>query len=230
MIKQLKINDKIIDIYYDNIDLKELPIVILNTYDSESEDVWNKCKDIKCKEFILVAISNLDWNSDMSPWFAPKLNKHDVDCLGKADEYINLLINDIVPSVEKIIIGDLRISIEYYAIAGYSLAGLFAIYTAYKTDLFRKIASASGSFWFPNFIEFIKKNNISSNVKKIYFSLGDKESKVKNKVLATVEDNTKDIEKIYNLQGINTIYEKNEGNHFKDASLRMAKGIKWIID
>ena len=230
MIKQLKINDKIIDIYYDNTDLKELPIVILNTYDSESEDVWNKCKDIKCKEFILVAISNLDWNSDMSPWFAPKLNKHDVDCLGKADEYINLLINDIVPSVEKIIIGDLRISIEYYAIAGYSLAGLFAIYTAYKTDLFRKIASASGSFWFPNFIEFIKKNNISSNVKKIYFSLGDKESKVKNKVLATVEDNTKDIEKIYNLQGINTIYEKNEGNHFKDASLRMAKGIKWIID
>ena len=29
---------------------------------------------------------------------------------------------------------------------------------------------------------------------------------------------------------IQTIYEENEGNHFTDATLRMAKGIKWIID
>ena len=39
----------------------------------------------------------------------------------------------------------------------------------------------------------------------------------------------KKLEQIYNLQGIKTIYEENDGNHFKDAVLRMAKGIKWIL-
>ena len=96
--------------------------------------------------------------------------------------------------------------------------------------MFSKIASASGSFWFPNFVEFVKENNISINVDKIYFSLGNKESKVRNQVLSKVEENTIELEKIYHSKRIQTIYEENEGNHFTDATLRMAKGIKWIID
>ena len=44
-----------------------------------------------------MSISNLDWNNDMTPWFAPKLNKNDVDCLGKADDYLKVLVNDIIP-------------------------------------------------------------------------------------------------------------------------------------
>ena len=125
---------------------------------------------------------------------------------------------------------DLNINIEYFAIAGYSLAGLLAIYSTYRTEIFTKIASASGSFWFPKFVDFAKENNISSNINKMYFSLGNKESKVKNQVLATVEKNTIDLEKIYKNKGIQTIYEVNEGNHFQDAVLRMARGIKWILE
>ena len=51
----------------------------------------------------------------------------------------------------------------------------------------------------------------------------------KRQVLATVEENTKKLEQMYKLQEIKTIYEENDGNHFKDAELRMAKGIKWIL-
>ena len=116
------------------------------------------------------------------------------------------------------------------AIAGYSLGGLFAIYSVYKTTIFTRIASASGSFWFPKFIAFAQENKLKADVKKIYFSLGNKESKVKNKVLATVENNTKELEKLLNDKGIKTIYEENEGNHFQNADLRMAKGIKWILE
>ena len=39
-----------------------------------------------------------------------------------------------------------------------------------------------------------------------------------------------EIEEIYKNQGIKTIYVENEGNHFKDAPLRLAKGIKWILE
>lgn len=87
----------------------------------------------------------------------------------------------------------------------------------------------SCSLWYPNFIEFANKNTISENIDKIYFSLGNKESKVRNEVLATVEENTKKLEQMYKLQGIKTIYEENDGNHFKDTVLRMVKGIRWIL-
>lgn len=230
MKKEFRIDNKIIQIYCNNTNLTELPVVILNTYSNEGREVFDECKNLKSKEFILIAISNLDWNNDMSPWYAPKLNKRDVDCLGKADDYIELLTNKIIPKAEEYIKKDLNINIEYFAIAGYSLAGLLAIYSTYRTEIFTKIASASGSFWFPKFVDFAKENNISSNINKMYFSLGNKESKVKNQVLATVEKNTIDLEKIYKNKGIQTIYEVNEGNHFQDAVLRMARGIKWILE
>lgn len=230
MIKELKIDNKNIEIFCNDSNSKELPVVILNTYGNEGKEVFDKCNYLKCKEFILVAISNLDWNNDMTPWFAPRLNERDIDCLGKADDYIKILINKIIPQVEECIKNNLKIEIEYFAIAGYSLAGLFAVYCAYKTDMFKKIASASGSFWFPKFIDFVKENEISLDTKKIYFSLGNKEAKTRNQILFTVEKNTKELEKIYKNKGTQTIYEENEGNHFKDATLRMAKGIKWILD
>ena len=229
MIKEFKVENKKIQIYCKNSTFKELPVVILNTYGDEGKGVFDQCTSLKCQDFILVAISNLDWNNDMTPWFAPKLNSKDVDCLGKADEYIKILIDKIIPQVEEYIIEHLKIQIEYFTIAGYSLAGLFAVYSAYKTDIFTKIVSASGSFWFPKFMDFVKENRISSNIKKIYFSLGNKESNTRNQILATVEKNTIELEKIYHHKGIETIYEENDGNHFKDAILRMAKGINWIL-
>ncbi len=230
MVKELKIENKVIDIYYKEKSLKELPVVILNTYGKEGQEVWNKCLDIKCKDYILVSISNLNWNNEMTPWYSEKINEKGEEFLGKADEYIQIMLNEIIPKVKNYIERDLEVKIKYYIISGYSLAGLFAIYASYKTNIFSKIVSASGSLWFPKFVDFVKENKISSNVEKIYFSLGNKESKVKNQILASVEKNTKEIEEIYKNQGIKTIYVENEGNHFKDAPLRLAKGIKWILE
>ena len=88
MNKQFNIENKKIDVYYKQETLVELPVVILNTYGNEGKNVFEKCNELKCNEFILLAISNLDWNNDMTPWFAPKLNNNNVDCLGKADDYI----------------------------------------------------------------------------------------------------------------------------------------------
>lgn len=230
MVKEFTIENKIINVYCKENTLKELPVVILNTFGNEGQEVFNKCIELKCKDYILVSISNLDWNNEMTPWYSKKINKYGEDFLGKADEYIQVLLNEIIPEVKNYIENELEIKIKYYVIAGYSLAGLFAVYLSYRTDIFSKIISASGSLWFPKFVDFVKENRISSNVDKIYFSLGNKESKVKNQILASVEKNTKEIEEIYESKGIKTIYVENEGNHFKDALLRMAKGIKWILE
>ena len=231
MIKELNINHKQVNIQYPKTDIKELPVVILHAYNKEEgRVVFEKCEKLHYPNFILVSISNLDWNKEMTPWFAHKLNQHDEDFLGKADEYIEELTTEIIPKIEDYMKKELQKDITYYAIAGYSLGGLFAVYATYKTDIFKKVASASGSFWFPNFVEYIKENRMKSKVQSMYFSLGNKESKVRNQVLATVEEHTKAIENIYHSQGIETIYEENEGNHFHEADLRMAKGIKWILE
>ena len=219
------VEGKIVTIFHnEDFKNKDIPIIILNTFDEDGEKIWNLSKDYNCKEYILVTISNINWNKDMSPWYMKKLYKNDDDYIGEADNYIEQLETKIVPEI-KSIVGDKEI-----ILAGYSLAGLFAIYSLYKTNIFNKIISASGSLWYPNLIEYVKENKMLNKPEKIYFSLGNKESKTRNEILSKVEDNTNYLSEFYKNQGIKTIYEENEGNHFQDVYLRLAKAIKWILE
>ena len=72
-------------------------------------------------------------------------------CTGGADDYLRLLIEEIIPTAEKEIDGVPR----WRGIAGYSLAGLFSLYAIYRTDLFSLVGSMSGSLWFPGMKEYI---------------------------------------------------------------------------
>ena len=165
----------------------------------------------------------------MTPWECPPLYKGDSYCKGYADEYLKLIEDEIIPKVEGFITNELQKEIEYWVLAGYSLGGLFSLYSGYKTDIFKRIVSASGSMWYPNFEKYVKENEISKNIDKIYFSLGNKEKNSKIEILQTVEDKTREIQEFLS-KNIETLYEENEGNHFKDGVLRMAKGIKWILE
>ena len=226
---KLTINNKIINIFCNETELKELPVILLNTYNNEGQSVFEKCNELGTNEFILVSIANMNWNNDLTPWKCPPLFKGDSECLGYAEDYLKEIENVMIPEIEEYITKTLNKNISYYGIAGYSLGGLFAFYSGFKTDKFKRIASVSGSLWYPNFIEYVKSNKICDNIDKVYFSLGNKESKSKIEILSTVEDKTKEIYK-YISKNINSVYEVNEGNHFKDATLRMAKGIKWLLE
>ena len=202
------------------------PLVILNTYGNEGEEVWNECHKLNCPPFCLAAISNLDWNNELSPWESPALYKNDDGFSGGADSYLSLLTDKIIPSV----CDSMGSKPSYLALAGYSLAGLFAIYAAYKTDIFSRIVSASGSLWFPGFEEYVRSHEFLKKPDCIYLSLGDTEAKAKNKVLATVQDKTESLFELYKSLEIPVIFELNKGNHFTEAALRTAKGIKWILE
>lgn len=202
------------------------PLVIYNSFSDEGETVYKECQKLGCPVFNMAAISNLNWDDDMSPWAIPPISKNDTPCGGKADEYLDMLNSEIIPNV----LGELDGNPAYIAVAGYSLAGLFALYSAFNCDTFSAVASASGSMWLPDFVDYVKNSDISKLPKTIYFSLGDKESKVRNKILHPVEDNTREICGYLSQNGINTIFELNKGNHYQDAALRMAKGIRWILE
>ncbi len=230
MKKVISIENKIISIFYGESTLENsIPVIVLNTFNEDGQEVWDKAKEFTNKDFILVTISNIEWNSEMSPWYMNKQFKDDDNYSGQADEYIKLLSNKIIPKVNNIINLELNKKVDYYAIAGYSLAGLFAVYSLYKTSIFSSAISCSGSLWYPKFDAFIKSNNLKTIPNKIYFSLGRKEKYTKNVLMSNVEEKTKDIELFFESKNIQTIYEENEGNHFQNVIERIAKGISWIL-
>jgi len=167
----------------------------------------------------------LNWDHDMTPWFCPPLSENDTPCTGGADEYLHLLVNEIIPGAREHIKG----TPSHIAIAGYSLAGLFAIYAMYQTDIFDRSASMSGSLWFPDFKEYCLRHEMKKQPEKLYLSLGDREAKTRNRTLMTVQENTEALIKHYRSLGIDVTWELNPGNHFKDAAIRSAKGIIAII-
>ena len=203
----------------------ETPIIFLNTFSGEGQKIFETAQATGCPPFTLVAISNLDWNHDMVPWNSPPAFKNADPCTGGADDYLRLLTEEIIPTAEREISGVPR----WRGIAGYSLAGLFALYAIYQTDLFSRVGSISGSLWFPGMKEYIFSHEPKRWPDCVYFSLGDKESKTRNQVLRNVRQNTEEIHTFYRGKGIDTVFQLNSGNHYNQAVERTVAGICWLL-
>lgn len=202
------------------------PVIYLNTYGREGKQVFQHLQETGCPDFSLVAVSNLEWDHDMAPWDIPPISEKDTPCTGGADDYLKLLLNQILPEAEKALPG----IPSWRGIAGYSLAGLFAVYSIYQTDIFSRVASMSGSLWFPGIKDYIASHTPLKKTDCMYFSLGDRECHTRNKFLKYVQQNTEIIEAFYRGQGIDTTFQLNPGNHFKDGVLRTAAGLQWILN
>lgn len=203
----------------------DAPVIYLNTYSDEGKQVFDSAQATGCPLFTLVTISNLDWNRDMAPWDSPVAFKKGEPFTGGADDYLRLLVEEIIPRAEK----DLASPPAWRGIAGYSLAGLFALYAIYRTDVFSRVGCMSGSLWFPGFKEYIFSHEPKRRPECIYFSLGDKEAKTRNPVLKTVQENTEEIQAFYRSKGIDTVFQMNPGNHFVQGIERTIAGIQWLL-
>ena len=160
----------------------------------------------------------------MAPWDGPEAFKNGKPFSGGADDYLRLLVEEILPKAEK----QLSSPPALRGIMGYSLAGLFGLYTIYQTDEF-SWRGMSGSLWFPGFKEYIFSHEPKRRPDCVYFSLGDKESKTRNPVLKTVQENTEEIQAFYQHKGIDTAFHLNPGNHFVQGSKRTVAGIHWLL-
>ncbi len=201
------------------------PLVLLHTCGDEGESVERQVRAMTDADHAFAAIGGLRWEDEMSPWECPPIFRGEPPFTGGADAYLALLTQEILPGI----LSRLSAAPAYLALAGYSLAGLFAVYASYRTDLFSRIASASGSFWFPGFPEFAANHEPERTPDRVYFSLGDQEAKSRNRILRTVEDHTRALRERLERAGAKTVFARNPGNHFRDAPKRMAKGIAWIL-
>ena len=183
----------------------------LSVMESEVNSIIERAGD----DFHLVALKVNDWNRELSPWEAPAVFAKD-NFGGKAAD----TLAEILPLTSD--------RTKTYYIGGYSLAGLFALWAVYQTDTFFGAASASPSVWFPGFTDYMKENRI--RCKAVYLSLGDKEEKVRNSVMATVGNRIKEAYDLLNKQGISCQLEWNPGNHFKEPDIRTAKAFAWLLN
>lgn len=202
-----------------------IPSIYLNTYSDEGQKIYEAAQAVGCPPFNLVTVSDLAWSHDMAPWDSPAAFKNGESFTGGADDYLRLLVEEIIPRAEKELAGPPA----WRGIAGYSLAGLFALYAIYRTDMFSRVGCMSGSLWFPGFKEYIFSHEPKSRPDCIYFSLGDKEAKTRNPVLKTVQENTEEIQTFYQNKGIDTVFQLNPGNHFVQRIERTIAGIQWLL-
>jgi len=173
--------------------------------------------------FLLAAFRVGDWNRELSPWEAPAVFGTEAFG-GGAEATLRFLLDKLIPGI-----------IQRYALAdnipvilgGYSLAALFSLWCAYRTDRFAAVAAASPSVWFDGWIAYAGEH--CPRTKCVYLSLGNREEKAKNRVLATVGDCIRSQAAFLEAAGIPGTLEWNEGNHFREPDERCAKGFAWCM-
>ena len=201
------------------------PLIVFHSFSDEGEAVYQELRKQNAPECNFLSIAIHDWQREMSPWYAPALSKDGEAFSGGADAYLESLLTAIVPWATERIHG----KASFIGIAGYSLAGLFALYALYKTDAFTRVASMSGSLWFPGIKEFCKENTMKILPEKLYLSIGDQESKTRHPILQAMQENTEELLEYFRSLGIPCKYELNPGNHFQDVNLRCAEGILELL-
>lgn len=203
---------------YEYGDISSTTVLIQPVDDMDLSVIENEVGEIKRlsdKPFRLIAYKVENWNKDLSPWSAPPVFGREP--FGEGAE-----------STLKEILKLCTDSDKTYVIGGYSLAGLFALWAGYQSNVFAGIVAASPSMWFPKFTDYMKNNDLLSG--NIYLSLGDKEEKARNPIMATVGDRMRETYSLLKEQGVNCIMEWNEGNHFKDSDIRTARGFAWVLN
>ena len=192
-------------------------VLIQLTGDHELSVLENEVEEIRKRTsigFRFIAAKVDDWNHELSPWKAPAVfgNEDFGDGAARTLEQILTLCTD---------------KSKTYYIGGYSLAGLFSIWTAYQTDIFSGVAAASPSVWFPGFLDYVKAHKFQSSC--VYLSLGDREERTKNSVMAAVGDCIRAYDNWLKEQKIQCTLEWNKGNHFQDPGLRTARAFSWVL-
>lgn len=185
------------------------------------EKVLALCEDVKCNYIIFEAE---DWNDCFSPWELTLSKKKSFP--GGGRKTLEWLINECVPFCEN----------EYgltgkRIICGYSLAGLFSLWAFYESQYFSGVISCSGSLWFRDWIRYAEGHTAPAD-SFVYLSLGDREEKARDKVMAAVGDCTRrQYELVSSDKNVSRyILEWNQGGHFNEPEMRIAKGIKWCLN
>lgn len=187
-------------------------------------DLWlKKMSDTYRVSIVVVYIPADGWNDMLTPWPEEGETPKSPSFAGHASETLRVIQEDVIPQTDNAL-GDVKI--EERDLIGVSLSGLFTLWQWLRCDTFKSIASLSGSFWYPGFIEWFEKQSIPPKNGKAFFLLGVKEPKAWVKAYRSVGENTEMIVKRLKASGINTIFEWVPGDHTSNPLERAEEAFK----
>ena len=200
-------------------DAKDLLIQLVDDHDLpllESEAQALRA-NVPSERWQLMAIPVSDWFTDLSPWPAPPVFGRQAFGDG-AGQTLHALRESVLDTAAA---DGRRVSI-----CGYSLAGLFALWAACQTERFSSVAAVSPSVWYPGWLDYLRAHPLRAQ--RVYLSLGDREEKTRNPVMATVGSALRETQALLTAAGIETQLDWNPGNHFVDSDKRTARGMAWL--
>lgn len=206
-----------------------VPVVYLHVFEGNGAGVWQRLRKGSEQPMALVAVAPKSWDNDLTPWPAPPVFRGGRAYEGAAAAQLALLGREIMPWTEALL-AQHGMAPSFSALAGYSLAGLFTAWAATQCSLFERIASVSGSLWYPDFVKYVAANRPNPCVRCAYFSLGDAEPRTRNRAMRSVLEDTRQVAERFEQAGVVTRFELNPGNHFMDEDLRTARGIRWLLE
>lgn len=196
------------------------------------------------------------WEENFSPWCAPRVFAKGPNFGDGAQKTLDTLINQVIPWTES----ELTEPPAYRVLVGYSLAGLFSLWAGvsqpgalqqvahgYQPDdalsqpgapyvdapvaTFQRIGAVSGSFWFPELLDYVDQQLRRGVVglTHAYLSLGDREARTPNPQIMHVRENAELLASKLESAGITSTFELNRGNHFQNVEGRMQKALDWLV-
>ena len=182
-------------------------------------------QSLTSRPFTLVAFEIKDWQGELTPWTAPAV-------FGKvpfgdgAAATLSFITETLIPHLEQT--GRYKKDMMRCVLGGYSLAGFFSLWAGYQSSCFHGIAAVSPSVWYPRWMEYAETHQPS--VASVYLSLGDKEERARNPLMAQVGNCIRRQQELLSAQGIHTVLEWNPGNHFQHSDTRTAHGFAWVVN
>ncbi|MBF0896413.1 MAG: hypothetical protein HXK45_05785 [Atopobium sp.] len=196
------------------------------------------------------------WEENFSPWCAPRVFAKGSNFGDGAQKTLDTLINQVIPWAEL----ELTEPPAYRVLVGYSLAGLFSLWAGVSqpgvsqqvargcqpddvpsqpdaprvdapTPTFQRIGAVSGSFWFPDLLNYVDQqlNGGAVGLTHAYLSLGDREARTPNPQIMHVRENAELLANKLKNAGITSTFELNRGNHFQNVEGRMQKALDWLV-
>lgn len=191
----------------------------------------------------IVAISDTDWENDLTPWPAAGVPAGEPRFKGESESFLELLCRQVVPRVERALGFHTEIpgfqdatydgpygfaadeSVQSDAVhrtlIGVSLAGLFALWQWVECDMFHDIGCVSGSFWYDGFTDWLASRNIPRKTGRAFLLLGDRESRTAVKTFQRVTVETERVVLRLRKAGIQTDFRMVPGDHYANPIPRL---------
>ncbi|RNB85713.1 esterase family protein [Brevibacillus nitrificans] len=214
------------------------PVVYLqdsgDLIEPKDSDVLMRVRDLATQgelpDFIFVGVESFDRNDEYTPFVSPNVFEPGKIFGGSASIYARFLANELKPYI------DSRFRTlperEHTGIMGFSLGGLISVYTALTyPEVFGRIGSFSGSFWFPGIIEWLKQRTTIDTGQRLYMNLGHAEGATRTNGQQWMVPNSKRVYD-YLLQNGFTVHQEiyeSEFHSFELGVQYVPAALKWLF-